>query len=76
MKLIPITKAVGMVLGHDITEIVPGRFKGPAYKRGHVIRQEDVSRLRDLGKEHIAAMDLAAGWLHEDDAAHRLATAV
>ena len=64
-----------MVLGHDITEIVPGRFKGPAFKRGHVIRQEDVSRLRDLGKEHIAALDLAAGWLHEDDAAHRLATA-
>ena len=64
-----------MVLGHDITEIVPGRFKGPAFKRGHVIRQEDVNRLRDLGKEHVAALDLAAGWLHEDDAAHRLATA-
>jgi hypothetical protein len=64
-----------MVLGHDITEIVPGRFKGPAFKRGHVIRPEDVNRLRDLGKENIAALDLAAGWLHEDDAAHRLATA-
>lgn len=64
-----------MVLGHDITEIVPGRFKGPAYKRGHVIRQEDLNRLLDLGKENIAALDLAAGWLHEDDAAHRLATA-
>jgi hypothetical protein len=64
-----------MVLGHDITEIVPGRFKGPAFKRGHVIRPEDVNRLRDLGKENIAALDLSAGWLHEDDAAHRLATA-
>jgi hypothetical protein len=64
-----------MVLGHDITEIVPGRFKGPAFKRGHVIRQEDIRRLRDLGKEHIAALHLAPGWLHEDDAAHRLATA-
>ena len=62
-------------MGHDITEIVPGRFKGPAFKRGHVIRSEDVERLRDLGKEHIAALDLAAGWLHEDDAAQRLATA-
>ena len=64
-----------MVLGHDITEIVPDRFKDPAFKRGHVIRHEDVNRLRDLGKENIAALDLAAGWLHEDDAAHRLATA-
>ena len=54
---------------------MPGRFKGPAFKRGHVIRPEDVNRLRDLGKENIAALDLAAGWLHEDDAAHRLATA-
>ena len=49
MKLIPVNNAVGMVLGHDITEIVPGRFKGPAFKRGHVIRPEDVDRLRDLG---------------------------
>jgi hypothetical protein len=62
-------------LSHDITEIVPGRFKGPAFKRGHVIRPEDVGRLRDLGKENIAALDLAPGWLHEDDAAHRLAAA-
>ena len=75
MKLISVDSAVGMVLGHDITEIVPGRYKGPAFKRGHVIRHEDVSRLRDLGKENIAALDLAAGWLHKDDAAHRLATA-
>jgi hypothetical protein len=75
MKLIPVHNAVGMVLGHDITEIVPGRFKGPAFKRGHVIRPEDVNRLRDLGKENIAALDLGPGWLHEDDAAQRLATA-
>jgi hypothetical protein len=64
-----------MVLSHDITQIVPGRFKGPAFKRGHVIRPEDVDRLRDLGKENIAALDLGPGWVHEDDAAHRLATA-
>ncbi len=75
MKLIPVDNAVGMVLGHDITEIVPGRFKGPAFKRGHVIRPEDVDRLRDLGKENIAALDLGPGWVHEDDAARRIATA-
>jgi len=34
-----------------------------------------VNRLRDLGKENIAALDLAPGLMHEDDAAHRLATA-
>jgi hypothetical protein len=75
VKLIPVAKAVGMVLSHDVTEIVPGRFKGPAFKRGHVIQPEDVDRLRDLGKENIAALDLGPGWVHEDDAAHRLASA-
>jgi hypothetical protein len=75
VKLIPVDNAVGMVLGHDITEIVPGRFKGPAFKRGHVIQPEDVGRLRDLGKENIAALDLGPGWVHEDDAARRLASA-
>ncbi|MGD9098416.1 MAG: molybdopterin-binding protein [Desulfobacterales bacterium] len=75
MKRIPVDHAVGMVLVHDVTEIVPGRFKGPAFKRGHVIRPQDVDRLRDLGKENIAALDLAAGWLHEDEAAQRLAAA-
>jgi hypothetical protein len=45
-----------MVLSHDITEIVPGRFKGPAFKRGQVIRHEDVSWLRDLGKKNIASL--------------------
>ena len=75
MKLIPVDNAVGMVLGHDITEIVPGRFKGPAFKLGYVIRQQDVNRLRDLGKENIAALDLGPGWVHEDDAAYRLAIA-
>ncbi len=75
MRLIPAENAVGMALGHDITKIVPGRFKGPAFKRDHVIRHEDVNRLWDLGKENIAALDLSAGLMHEDDAAHRLATA-
>ena len=75
MKLIPVEEAIGMVLSHDVTAIVPGRFKGPAFKRGHVIQAQDVDRLRDLGKENIAVLDLGPGWVHEDDAARRLATA-
>lgn len=75
MKLIPVQDAVGMVLAHDITEIVVGRYKGPAYRRGQVIRFEDIERLRDLGKEHIGVLDLKNGWLHEDEAAVRIATA-
>ena len=51
MELISVIKAVGMVLVHDIAETLPGRFKGPVLKRGHVIRLEDLNRLRELGKE-------------------------
>lgn len=76
MKIVPIQDAVDLVLEHDITEIVPGGFKGPAFKRGHVIQAEDVERLRNLGKENIAVLDLAPGMVHEDDAALRLASAV
>ncbi len=45
MKVIPVQDAVGMVLCHDITQIIPGRFKGPAFRKGHVLREEDVPQL-------------------------------
>ena len=35
---VPVEDAVGMILPHDITEIVQGTFKGPAFKKGHIIR--------------------------------------
>jgi molybdenum cofactor synthesis domain-containing protein len=75
LKVIPVEQAVGLPLAHDITEIVPGKHKGPAFRRGHVIRQEDVSKLLDVGKAHIYVMELDPGELHEEDAARRLARA-
>ncbi|HEX9446000.1 MAG TPA: molybdopterin-binding protein [Candidatus Binatia bacterium] len=75
LKVIPVEEAVGLPLAHDITEIVPGKHKGPAFRRGHVIRPEDVSKLLDVGKAHIYVMELDAGELHEEDAARRLAKA-
>jgi len=36
-RLIPVDKAVGTVLAHDITEIRPGQFKGPAFKKGYIV---------------------------------------
>lgn len=72
---IPVEQAVGMVLPHDITEIVPGKFKGRAFKKGHIIRPEDVERLRSLGKEHIYVLELSAEEIHENEAALLLAAA-
>jgi hypothetical protein len=73
---IPVTEAVGTVLAHDITEIRPGEFKGRAFKKGHVIREEDVCHLQRLGKEHLFVLNIADDEMHEDDAAYALANAL
>ncbi len=75
LKVIPVEEAVGLRLAHDITEIIPGGHKGPRFKRGHLIAEEDVPRLLDVGKAHIYIMELAEDELHEEDAARRLARA-
>lgn len=64
--------AVGMVLGHDMTEIIPGEFKGVAFKKGHIIKEEDIERLLRIGKEHIYVFNLKEGEIHENEAAIRM----
>ena len=76
MKKIPVEKAVGMILCHDITRIIPGEFKGRVFKKGHIIQKEDVENLLELGKEQIYIWEPKAGELHEDEAALRIARAV
>ncbi len=75
-KIVPVTEAVGMVLPHDITEIVKDSFKGRAFKKGHVIRLEDVDHLRRLGKEHIYVLQLGPDEIHENEAALLMAKAL
>ena len=75
-KTVPVDEAVGMVLPHDITEIVKDQFKGRAFKKGHIIRDEDVEHLKRLGKEHIYVMHLGPEEIHENEAAEILATAL
>ena len=74
--VIPIDQSVGTILAHDITEIRPGQFKGPAFKKGHIIRESDVPHLKRVGKEHLYVLHLEPREVHEDDAALRLATAL
>ena len=66
MKKIKIEDAVGMVLGHDCTQIIPGKYKGPRFRRGHLIREEDIPEFLKIGKEHVYVMKLKAGIVHED----------
>ena len=71
---IPVEEAIGMVLAHDMTQIVPGTFKGRLFKKGHRVREEDIPALLSIGKRHIFALELEPGDLHEDDAAQAMAT--
>ncbi len=69
MKIVKTEDSVGMVLCHDITEIVKGVRKGPAFRKGHIIREEDIGKLLDLGKRNIYVYENDGTMLHEDDAA-------
>jgi molybdenum cofactor synthesis domain-containing protein len=73
---VAVSDAVGMVLAHDITEIKKDDFKGRAFKKGHIVRAEDVERLKNLGKENLYVLDIAAHDMHEDEAAYALAGAL
>lgn len=75
-KEVPVREAVGLVLPHDMTQILPGECKGRLFKKGHVITEEDIEPLLSIGKEHIYIVDMPPGCLHENDAAERIAAAV
>ncbi|UQZ83972.1 bifunctional molybdenum cofactor biosynthesis protein MoaC/MogA [Paenibacillus konkukensis] len=75
LREVKVEEAVGMRLAHDLTQIIPGQFKGRLFKKGHVIEESDIPALLSIGKEHIYVMALERGWLHEDEAALRMAHA-
>ena len=72
MKKIPVKEAVGSVLCHDITQIIPGVVKDVAFKKGHIIKEEDIPLLLSIGKENLFVWEKKEGYLHENDAAERL----
>ena len=73
MKEMRVEDAVGQVLGHDITQIIPGVKKGPVFKKGHIIKKEDIPTLLSVGKEHIFVYELDEKMVHENEAAKILA---
>lgn len=76
MQKIRVQDAVGSVLIHDMTQIVPGESKGPRFHKGHVVKEEDIPVLLSMGKEHIYVWDQTPGLIHENEAAERLAKAI
>ena len=72
MKLIPVQEAVGHVLCHDMTQIIPGQYKDARFRKGHVVREEDIPVLLAMGKENLYVWEMVPGMVHENDAAGRL----
>lgn len=74
MKLMKTEEAVGQILCHDVTQIIPGEKKGPAFRKGHIIAEEDIPLLLSLGKDHVYIWENDENMLHENDAAQILYT--
>ena len=69
LKKIKVEDAVGTKLAHDITEIRPGEFKGPAFRKDHTVCDGDICHLQRLGKDHLYVLDLEQDEIHENEAA-------
>lgn len=75
LKVVATEEAVGLILAHDLTRIVPGEGKGPAFRRGQVVKAEDIPLLLSMGKENLYVWEPQPGMIHEEEAAQRLAKA-
>lgn len=74
MKEIKVEQAAGTVLAHDLTQIIPGKYKGARFKKGYVIREEDIPVLLSMGKKHLYVLEKGDNDVHENEAALRIAT--
>ncbi len=71
---IPIEKAIGEEIPHDFTKISPTEgFKGAYFKKGHIITEDDIPKLKAIGKNYIYKLILDEDELHEDDFAKAIA---
>ncbi|MFH1414681.1 MAG: molybdopterin-binding protein [Elusimicrobiota bacterium] len=68
-KTVKVEDSVGKIIMHDITCIIPGEFKGPVFKKGHIVSGEDIGKLKDLGKDNLYIFDISQEEYHEDEAA-------
>ena len=72
MKLMKTEEAVGQVLCHDITQIIPGVTKDAVFRKGHIITEEDIPVLLSVGKDNIYIWEKDDTMLHENEAAQIL----
>jgi formylmethanofuran dehydrogenase subunit E len=72
LKAIPVEASVGRHVLHDMTQIIPGKEKGPAFIRSQRIEAADICRLQKLGRRNVYVAEDNPDhpdWIHEDEAA-------
>ncbi len=73
LSSVPLEQSVGRKTLHDMTRIIPGESKGPAFKAGQEIGAGDLCRLQLMGRSrvYVESEAVAPGeeWVHENDAA-------
>ena len=72
MKCIRTEDAVGHVLCHDMTQIIPGEIKDARFRKGHIVTGEDIPVLLSMGKKQLFVWEKDETMLHEDEAAEIL----
>ena len=72
MKKIETIHAVGHVLCHDVTQIIKDKTKGPVFRKGHIVTEEDIPVLLSVGKDHLYVWEKNENMLHENEAAEIL----
>ncbi|MEW6658695.1 MAG: FmdE family protein [Thermodesulfobacteriota bacterium] len=79
LRSLPLAETVGRRALHDMTMIVPGVSKGPAFEKGQVIGVGDLCRLQHMGRQHVYLWEdnqMGPAWVHEDEAALAFARAL
>ena len=72
MKTIKTEEAVGTILCHDLTRIIKDEVKETAFRKGHVVREEDIPLLLSMGKTNLFVWDLGENMVHENEAVETL----
>jgi formylmethanofuran dehydrogenase subunit E len=79
LSAVPLEEALGKRLLHDLTQIIPGESKGPAFKKDQVVTVGDLCRLQQMGRHHLYVAEknpVGEDFVHEDEAALAFAAAM
>lgn len=74
IRCIQVEDAIGLSLSHDMPQIETAEgYQGPRFKKGQIIREEDLPALKSMGQDTISILELEEGEVYRDDAALRMA---